>query len=48
MFKVTEYGLNDKINVRFFVKARINLKSHNIVKLLCRKMVIVGGYGVSP
>ena len=32
----------------FFVKARINLESHNIFKLLCRKRVIVGGYGVSP
>ena len=40
--------LNSYLNVRFFVKGRINLESHNIVKLLCRKMVIVGGYGVSP
>lgn len=32
----------------FLVKDRINIESHNIFKLLCRKMVIVGGYGVSP
>ncbi len=32
----------------FFKNTEINLESHNIVKLLCRKRGIVGGYGVSP